>query len=227
MQPHKYKSTGHWPWSPTVHRDDSYHPYPEHFIGKAVVITEKLDGGTTTLCNGEVYSRSVDSPATEGWFAMVKKHHTWKSNYWGSDVEVIGEDIYGVHTIEYDPIYEADTFYVFSVRVGDRVLSWADTVAFCQDHQLKVVPRVYIGEFNAVEALREFLDKSMKQSSALGGEREGFVIRLAEEFDGSALIRIKESKTEIMRNLCKYVRPNHVQTDKHWRDNWKPCKLIH
>lgn len=75
MQPIKYPSTPHWPWSQKVHRDDTYHKNPEFFVNKKVVMTEKIDGGNTLLFNGDVYARSVLTPANDGWFAMVKKHH--------------------------------------------------------------------------------------------------------------------------------------------------------
>ena len=28
------------------------------------------------------------------------------------------------------------------------------------------------------------------------------------------------------RNVCKSVRPNHVQTPEHWRRHWNPTKTI-
>ena len=73
----KYPSTPYWPWSPTVGRGDAVHPNPERFVGSTVVVTEKLDGGTTsarasawTMCKrmstgpgtgGRVESRGTES----------------------------------------------------------------------------------------------------------------------------------------------------------------------
>ena len=95
-RPTKYPSTPHWPSSLKVHRDDTYSQYPKNFIGKRIIITEKLDGGNTCLFNGQVYARSVVQPSNDGWFAMVKKHHAWKSNYpYCEDVAFYGEDVYG------------------------------------------------------------------------------------------------------------------------------------
>lgn len=237
MQPPKYRSTGHWVNSPTVHRDDTYHPAPEHFIGARVVVTEKLDGGNTCLFRGDAYARSVDSPAAEAWFAMVKKYHAWKTGqeHAGNPARQLemrnyafyGEDIYGVHSIEYGAVHPSRTFYLFSV-VDVRTMEsvhWGDVEAFSCALDVPTVPVVHKGVFNSVDELSAFLDAEMEKPSALGGEREGFVIRLEEAFPFGD--NIKEGKTDVMRNICKYVRPNHVQTDQHWRRNWKSCKLSH
>ena len=73
-------------------------------MGERVVVTEKLDGGNTLLHAGKVYARSVLVPSEGPWMAMVKKHHAWKVNE--PDVWIYGEDIYGVHSIEYGPVRE-------------------------------------------------------------------------------------------------------------------------
>jgi len=43
-------------------------------------------------------------------------------------------------------------------------------------------------------------------TSQLGGEREGYVVRLASNFHYRAF----------RQSVAKYVRKNHVQTDDHW-----------
>jgi len=53
--------------------------------------------------------------------------------------------------------------------------------------------------------------------SALGAEREGLVVRVQREF------RDEEFKDGVL----KWVRQNHVQTDEHWRRNWKQAQLKH
>jgi len=45
---------------------------------------------------------------------MVKKHHAWKIT--DPDVHLYGEDIYGVHSIEYAPVRETETFHAFALR---------------------------------------------------------------------------------------------------------------
>ena len=105
----KFPRIPYWPWSPSIGRDDGVHPDPSRFVGEAVVASEKLDGGNTLLHAGEVYARSMTAPSAGKWMAMVKKHHAWKVNE--PDVFLYGEDIYGVHSIEYEPVPEHETFY--------------------------------------------------------------------------------------------------------------------
>lgn len=223
--PLKYPSTKHWPWSQTVHRDDSYHQSPEFFVGKEVVITEKLDGGNTCLYDGEVYARSVQAPSHDGWMAMVRKHHAWKSitNIGCSNhIILYGEDLFGIHSIEYNPIKEDETFRLFAVRTLDKSKKkydifrrWDDVMMQSRVRNLPLIPVVFRGFFSCVEHITEFFENEIKNGSQLGGECEGFVMRVTNEFEAE----------DFALNVCKYVRANHVQTDQHWRKNWKQCQL--
>lgn len=57
----------------------------------------------------------------------------------------------------------------------------------------------------------------MKQGSTYGDTIEGIVIRNADSFP----------LEDFSKNVVKYVRKNHVQTDEHWKKNWKRAKLIY
>ena len=46
--------------------------------------------------------------------------------------------------------------------------------------------------------------------------KEGVVVRRVHEFGAD----------DFSKNVVKYVRENHVQTDEHWTKNWKRAKLI-
>lgn len=214
--PPKYPSTGHWPWSPTVHKDDRYVPNPECFVGREVVISEKLDGGNTCLWRGDVYARSTGQIATQGWFAMVKKHHAWKTANEPEDVFVYGEDLYGIHSIEYAPIREDETYRIFNVRRGDMWLSWDDICAHAQSLNILTVPLLYRGTFNSIDEITKFFEREIQKPSELGGAREGFVMRAADMFWDA----------DWTGNAAKYVRKDHVQTDQHWTRNWQPAPLI-
>src|SRR5580704_13086614 len=108
-----YLHTLHWQSSLSVHRDDHYHPDCSYFLGRDVVITEKLDGGLTWLSNGHVYARSAEQPTREPWFDYVKGRTLPKLYALPPTLCVVGEDLYGVHSIEYDPL--PDTFFLFHV----------------------------------------------------------------------------------------------------------------
>jgi hypothetical protein len=53
--------------------------------------------------------------------------------------------------------------------------------------------------------------------SALGGIREGFVVRTEASF----------MEDDFGQNVLKYVRANHVQTDEHWTRNWRKAQLVY
>ena len=190
------------------------HPDPRRFTGVPVVMTEKLDGSNILLHDGKVYGRSVSAPSEGKWMAMVKKHHAWKVT--GPDVYLYGEDIYGVHSIAYGPVPEDRTFFAFALRDATGAFaSFADVETYASRHGIPVVPVLFRGIFRSVSEIRGFLDRAHGDSSTLGGEREGVVLRLARGFPVS----------EFPFNVCKSVRAGHVQSDEHWTRNWTPCKI--
>ena len=77
------------------------------------------------------------------------------------------------------------------------------------------MPVLFRGCFQSVSALRGFFSDAQRQPLALGGEREGIVLRLARGFFA----------TEFPDSVCKSVRVGHVQTDEHWTRNWRPCRI--
>ena len=140
----KYPKTPYWPWSPAIGREDGVHADPQRFVGEPVVATEKLDGGNTLLHAGKVYGRSVSTPSSDKWMAMVKKHHAWKVRE--PDVYLHGEDIYGVHSIEYDPVPERETFEELEVYAKPR--------------EIPVVPVLFRGSFQSVAGIRAFMERA-------------------------------------------------------------------
>ena len=178
------------------------------------MVTEKLDGGNTLLHAGEVYGRSVVAPSNGKWMAMVKKHHAWKVNEPGA--YLYGEDIYGVHSIAYEPVAEHETFYAFALRGGDGAFAaFEDLEAYAEHLEIPVVPVLFKGVFESVAEVRAFIERVHGEPSALGGEREGLVLRLARGFPAE----------EFPDNVCKSVRIGHVRTDEHWMRNWRPCRI--
>ena len=107
-RPPKYPRTPYWPGSPSVPAGENTVSDPKLFLDLDLVITEKLDGQNTLLHRGAVYGRSVSEPSRQKWTAMVKKRHAWKLAQ--SPAHLYGEDIYGVHSIEYAPVPEERTF---------------------------------------------------------------------------------------------------------------------
>lgn len=216
--PDKYPRTKHWPTSPGVQSDDKIHKDIGRLIGVPVSITEKMDGSNVTLCNGEVYARSTMVPSAHAWHGMVRKHHAWKTNDLGPDYKICGEDMYAIHSIEYDGFRESETFRVFNILYKDTWLSFDDRAKICQALDLKMAPVWVINaEFEKEKDLSKWLAANMKLGSKLGPDNEGFVVQTMDAF----------SREDFQLNVAKYVRAGHVQTDQHWSRNWRPCRLIH
>jgi len=57
----KYPKIWHFPWSPGLQNDDRLLKSIDHFIGKEVVVSVKLDGENTTIYNDHIHARSLDS----------------------------------------------------------------------------------------------------------------------------------------------------------------------
>ena len=214
--PPKYPKTPYWPYSPDLGRraQPLVHADPDRFVGREVVVTEKLDGGNTLVHRGRVYGRSVTEPSTAGWMAMVKKHTAWKVHE--DDHFLYGEDIYAIHSIEYGPVPADRTFHAFALRRGDRFASFAELEAYACDRGIPVVPVLHRGRFASVGRIREFIEAAHRQPSELGGGREGVVLRVASGFDAR----------DFALNVCKSVRNEHLATKKGWTRHWRPCNIL-
>lgn len=208
----KYPRTPYWPDSPSATPGDRLAEVAP-FLGHELVLTEKLDGSNTLVHLGQAYGRSAAPDGNDPWRAMVRKHHAWKLQ--DPDVLLYGEDIFAVHSIAYDAVPEDRTFYAFALRHGERFESWDHTTEFAAEHDLPVVPLLHRGVFETRRDLTGFLAREHTKPSVLGGTREGIVIRRAAGFRSS----------DFPERVCKSVRANHVQTDQHWRQGWRPCAL--
>lgn len=171
----KYPRTPCWPYSPTIGRGDTVHPDPERFVGRPVVVTEKLDGSSVLIHRGKVRGRSVADETAGKWMAMVKKHRARKVTE--PDVHLYGEDICGVHSIEYGAVREREMFYAFALRdaMGD-FSSMAALERFVAERNIPVVPVVFRGAFASLTEMREFIRGEHAKQSALGARSAAAVI---------------------------------------------------
>ena len=211
----KYPRTPFWPSSPSLPVDALTVERPERFVGVPVVVTEKLDGSNTMLHRGQVYGRGMTEPSDAKWYGMLKKWHAWKT--YDEQDAIFGEDIYGTHSIVYDPVPEDATFYIFGVCRGGQFTDWATVEAKSSELSILTVPILYRGVFDSLQAVDAFVQQAHSQPSSLGAEREGVVMRVEAAFAAS----------EFGEHVCKSVRPDHVQPDAgHWRTRWLPCATI-
>lgn len=194
----KYPRTYHVPFSPGATSDDKVLASLDHFTGKDIVITEKLDGENTTIyADGYSHARSIDSSNhhSRHW---VKTNAVPRIAYQlHKALRVCGENLYAKHSIYYENL--ESYFYAFSIWEKKKCLSWADTVELCQLLNLSIVSVLYAGPFD------EKIVRSVAASLNLE-KQEGFVMRLASSFD----------LDDFRSSVAKFVRKGHVQTNEHW-----------
>ena len=195
----KYPRTPHFPFSETITSDDRILNNTDHFKGKIVVVTEKMDGENSTIYNNYYHARSLDSKHRE--------YHSWLLSYIKSfqfmlseNMRICGEYLYAKHSIAYNNL--ASYFQVFSIWDNNICLDWNKTKELCNEFGLTTVPELYYGLYD--EDLIKNIAKTVIDN---GGE--GIVVRIADSF----------RYEDFQDNIAKYVRPNHVQTDKHWSLN--------
>lgn len=193
---YKYPRTPHLPFSPGATSDDKMLKNTDHFTGKWVVVTEKMDGENTTIYKDYYHARSLDS--------AHRPYHSWLLGYLPQiqpliypGTRICGEYLYPKHSIYYDNL--KSYFYGFSIWNGEYCLDWYETEDEFQRIGIISVPVLFIGEYND-EDIKKLAESVVKR----GGE--GIVVRTVDGF----------KYDDFESHIAKYVRPNHVQTEKHW-----------
>lgn len=193
---YKYPRTPHLPFSEGMTSDDKVLTNTNHFENKIIVVTEKMDGENTTIYKDYYHARSLDS--------KHKEYHSWLINFMNTfqylipqDYHICGEYLYATHSIFYNNL--KTYFEVFSIWDKNKCLSWEETKEFCKKYNLELVPELYIGIYD-----EKLIKKLANDVVSKGGE--GIVIRLYDTF----------LYEDFQNSIAKFVRKNHVQTDKHW-----------
>jgi hypothetical protein len=193
----KYPRTYHLPWSEGATSDDKMIETDAQFFGCDVVVTEKLDGENCTMTSDTIYARSMSST---GGILRERVKSVWASlkNEIPSGFRICGENVQWAHSIRYENL--TSPFYVFSIWNNDTCLSWNDTLEYAHLFNLPTVPVLYTGRY----------DRCLIQNLNIDTTKtEGYVVRNASQFPYHSF----------SRNVAKYVRKNHVQTDQHWSTN--------
>ena len=196
MKFYKYPRTPHLPWSPGTTNDDKTLKNTDHFIGKRVVASIKMDGEATTMYPNHIHARSIDSKDHESRHYVKGLHGSIKHMIPGG-WRICGENLYAKHSIHYTKLKAY--FMVYSVWDDhNNALSWDKTKQFCAKLGLTTVPVFYEGSWSH--------DDIQHTYSAILYEEEGYVVRCEKSF----------SFEDFDINVAKYVRKGHVQTDEHW-----------
>jgi len=209
----KYPRTYHLPWSESVTSDDRISKSVESLLNKDIVITEKLDGSNTSITKGGVYGRSHADFTKNPWDA--KSWEIWNliKNDLSDGVYLFGEGMYGIHSIEYTNL--TSYFYIFGVRDNNIWVSWDAVEEYAYLLDLPTAPVLFKGKVESEKELKDLTERLVSQPSALGGPREGIVVRNANMFHND----------DFAQNVMKWVRKGHVQTDSHWTRNWRKASV--
>lgn len=193
---YKYQRTPHLGWSPGADEDDIIIDTVDAFIGKEVVVTEKMDGECTSFYNDHIHARSINS----GYHPS----RTWVQNLHGNikykldeNQRICGENMFWVHSIIYTSL--PSYFLMFNFWEDDLCLSWDDTVNVAKNLDLSMVPELYRGIFDE-DIIKDLYNDSMCDTV------EGYVVRVIDSF----------TRDEFNQSIAKFVRKDHVQTDEHW-----------
>ena len=216
----KYPRTYHIPWSPGATSDDKKldNNWFSLFARKEIVITEKLDGENIHMTQKDCYARSDGAPTRSPWSRNIwdpRDGLYWKvKSLIGPDETIFGENLYGEHSITYNQLPKY--FHLFAVNNKKDWYSWNDVVEIAHMMEIPTVPVLWKGIVESEEEVRRMIDNFMIQPSTYGDTKEGIVLRITDEFP----------LEDFPRCVCKWVRPNHVQTDEHWTKIWKKAELI-
>lgn len=167
------------------------------FLGKNVVISEKMDGETFSFySDGYFHARSIDGRYHPSRSYAINT----LSNIVGllpDGIRICGENLYAKHSIKYTNL--PDYLQIFGVWEEELCWDWNSIEMLCNDFVFSTVPVIYKGEFSE-KKLNQIL-KSLDLE-----KQEGIVMRVTDSF------KLEDFDTSV----CKFVRPNHVQTDEHW-----------
>jgi len=209
----KYARTYHLPWSLGATSDDKISDSVESLIGIDIVITEKLDGSNTGITNRGVYGRSHADFSSNPWDKEAWNLFYRIRNDISDGVFLFGEGMYGIHSIEYTNL--DSYFYLFGVRDNNVWIPWEGVEEYSL-LDIPTVPVLFKGSVKSVRELQKLTEKLTSEPSALGGQREGIVVRNTDMFHNE----------DFAQNVIKWVRKDHVQTSNiHWTRNWKIARL--
>lgn len=206
--PIKYPKTLHIPSSPGVMSDDKVLKNISCLKGKTFIISEKRDGENTTLYSDGLHARSVNYKHN---FTrdLIRAYHSEIAHMIPDGWRICGENLTYKHSIKYNNL--SHFFEVFSVwNHLNECLSWDDTLEFCQQRSIHTVPTLChaLGNIHSIDFNIQHHRKLMG-SVINPTEMEGYVIRNKESFHYN----------DFDKNVFKWVRANHVQTDEHWLKN--------
>lgn len=195
----KHPRTHHLPFSPGVTNDDRIIESLAGFDGEEVIATLKMDGEQLNWYRDGFHARSIDTqshPARD-WFWSVHRRigHEIPAGW-----RITAENLYAIHSIPYQNL--PAHLLVYGIwNDKNQCLSWDETLEWAELLEVKTVPVLYRGLWDE-EKIR-----LLHQPFRNGDPCEGFVIRVSRRF----------SFGEHRKVVAKWVRPGHVTSSSHWK----------
>jgi len=230
----KYNRTYHYSFSPGTTSDDRInHEWIEDIMRITnnlqlldnVLHTEKLDGENQCINEVGVFARSHAQVTTHPWSNFLKQIHPMIYKDLASfGIELFGENMYAKHSIGYPGI--ESHFYMFGVKQNGIWLSWKDVEMYAELFEFPTVPIIKIdnSKIKTIEDYKELILKEVVKPSTFGS----YETNTGEDctMEGIVTRNIASYKNEdFAKNVFKYVRAKHVNTDVHWSRNWKRAPL--
>lgn len=179
----------------------------ENFLNKRLIVTIKMDGSNCVWTHDYIAARN-GKQANGTSFDYAKQLHSAIRDRIPEHLYIYGEWLYAKHSIFYEKDLSLDGYFqVFGIYDIDtmRWSAWRDAIYYSAVINAINVPAIRIIESTQnVKHLTEMITEIAKRIIATG--HEGIVVRNIDSFDGS----------KFSENVAKYVRANHVQTNKHW-----------
>jgi hypothetical protein len=207
----KYPHTPYMPFSPSAdEKDISDCGYSDlsNLVDKPLVITIKMDGSNNLWTNEKVAARNAyDAPHKS--FDLAKAEHAKVRHLIPNDIQIFGEWLYAKHSIHYQGPISLDGLYqLFGVYRKDQCLweSWDVVKEWAAKLGMITVPVIEFASYSSAQELEGKLTKIGWDVIKKG--HEGIVVRSIYPYYWG----------DFSKNIAKFVRPHHVQTDKHWME---------
>lgn len=211
----KYPSTPYLPfssqWQPpeSAKDDETYLENVDCFFGVPIVSTIKMDGSNIQMTKDHVAARN-GTVANHRSFDYLKALHAQKySRMIPKELQVFGEWLFAKHSIHYTNNLSLNSYLqIFGVyNMKTRLFgSWDDVKKMAWILDIPAVPVIKTARYEKDWQLEQDVSKAAHDVIKQG--HEGVVIRITYPFHYG----------QFSDHVAKIVRPNHVQTDKHWSE---------
>jgi len=203
----KYPSIPYLPFSPRKEdRDDIINL--NTLLHKPLVPSIKMDGSNACVTNDCVAARNVLDATHKSW-SYLKAVHPRFAHLIPDRIQLFGEWVYAKHSIHYQE--NLDGFLQLFDVYDQRNQLFADREEVSRYAKLigAITPEVLVTDplvFDNIWELEAKITRMAKDVIAKG--HEGIVLR--------SIYPLHYGQFE--DNIAKYVRKDHVQTNRHWRD---------